>query len=356
MLDIMKEETLQKVLNKMQMQNAYLAAIAGAEPGTVRIGSLKDIAEIVKAGLAKKIFAVGDQIICPWTDIVSGKTYDFVWDIVHMGDVELESGKTVPGMYLQSHYATLSSIQFDHPENEPATEETAQEGLYYYGYDGSTYTYLSTLTTGDIIPYSDYTAIYHSEIKDTSANICRYGYNRWSHSAYRQYLNSTAGVNEWWSPQHAGDVAPDQLKTVPGFLSGFDKEFLSVINPIKVTTALNTVTDSGLGQAEDTYDLMFLPGLEQLYIKPQLSGEGEYWDYWKMATGASEPQAAGGTYAERITYAIENKTSPQNVCLRSAYRGTAYHAWSVNSSGSVYNHYAYNAYRCAPACVICQSE
>ena len=81
--------------------------------------------------------------------------------------------------------------------------------------------------------------------------------------------------------------------------------------------------------------------------------EGEYWEYWKRATGAVSPQAQYGTYPERITYGIEAQTSAQNVRVRSAYRGNGCHTWNVGTSGYVGYYSAYYAWRCAPACVIC---
>ena len=72
----MKESTLQSIASNLQLQNALLAAIAGAEPGSIKIDSFAQVQELVSTGLAPKIFAVGDQLICPWTDIVTGKTYD----------------------------------------------------------------------------------------------------------------------------------------------------------------------------------------------------------------------------------------------------------------------------------------
>lgn len=129
---------------------------------------------------------------------------------------------------------------------------------------------------------------------------------------------------------------------------------MDVLGTIKVTTALNTATDTADGDTEVTYDKIFLPSLEQIYVVPQLKGvEGEYWEYWKRATGAVSPQAQYGTYPERITYGIEAQTSAQNVRLRSASRGIGCSTWYVSTSGGVSGNYAYNAWRCAPACVIC---
>lgn len=187
-----------------------------------------------------------------------------------------------------------------------------------------------------------------------------YGYNRWSQSAIRQWLNSDADVGEWWTPQNVFDRPPQQLATLRGFMAGLPSDFKAVLAPVKVTTALNTVTDSDIGTSEDTYDTFFLPSLEQEYIVPQLSNvEGAYWPYWKERLGLSEPQATGsaGANANHIRYAIESHTSAQNVTLRSAYRGFGCYRWYLSTTGYAYSYgYGYGlaatALRPAPACVI----
>ena len=120
-----------------------------------------------------------------------------------------------------------------------------------------------------------------------------------------------------------------------------------------MATALNTVTDAAVGDTEDTYDLFFLPSLEQMYINPQLAGEGEPWDYWKRASGMTQKMDRGGTYPQIRTFAIENHTSPQYVRLRSASRSGGNDTWYVYSSGNVGSYAAVDAIRCAPACAIC---
>ena len=168
-------------------------------------------------------------------------------------------------------------------------------------------------------------------------------------------LNSKKGVNEWWEAQHLGDMPPAELATKAGFMTGFGEDFLSIIKPIKVTTALNTVTDKDLGNTEDTYDTFFLPSLEQMYAKPQLAGaEGEYFEYWKSALGITSPASYHPSiYNEYIHYAINAKTTAQYVRLRSAYRNSSYGTWYVYTPGSLSTHTAYHAYRFAPVCVIC---
>ena len=89
-------------------------------------------------------------------------------------------------------------------------------------------------------------------------------------------------------------------------------------------------------------------------VVPQLSGaEGEYWAYWRRRLGVSAPVAQYGTYPNLITTAINAKTSPQYVRLRSARRGYSYYTWLVNTSGNVGGTGASYATRFSPVCVVC---
>ena len=182
-----------------------------------------------------------------------------------------------------------------------------------------------------------------------------YGWNRWKTSAIRQYLNSAAGTGSWWTAQDEWDIAPTELTTKQGFLSGWDDDFLEAIKTVKVTTYPNTVQDDTGGNTPDiTYDKVFLPSLEQMYCVPQKSGEGEYHEYWKRRSGATAPLAQYGTYPNMITYAVENHASAQYVRLRSARRGYAFFTWGVSSSGNVgyYYYVASYSFRFAPLVVL----
>ena len=349
-MDIMKESTLQNISDELQMQNALLAAIANAEPGSIKIESFKMIQELVQAGLAKKIFAIGDQIICSWTDKAANETYDWVWDIVHMSDVTLENGEVVPGMYLKSHYTTPFGIQFDHEENEKATESTFSADYSYYTKNPDGSYKLEEVVVGQTIPSDK--EYFHSSIKDSTGNICRYGYNRWGHSGIRQWLNSDKDKGAWWTAQHLGDVAPNELNTKAGFLSGFEQDFLSVIKKVKIRTHLNGVTDKSIGTDEETVDLMFLPSKEQLYGSTE-SGvyNDEAFAYYKKTTGFDKPK--NDVCDARIHYKIDVKSSAQYTRLRSPFRGSCYNAWLANPTGNLYSNYAGYAYVCSPVCVIC---
>ena len=229
--------------------------------------------------------------------------------------------------------------------------------IYTYARDGIT-KIESGLATGDsttgvslgVLGYSN--ALSDGDYLLRNMHEVAYGYNRYSYSAIRQYLNSSAPLGAWWKPCDMFDIAPDQLSTIAGFLSGCSESFIQVIKPVGVKTYLNTVQDSEIGEYETVYDKVFLPSLEEIYITPQKVGEGDGHEYWKRASGRTEPFAQYGTYPELIHYAVENHTSAQYVRLRSANRGYSLYTWYVYASGYVSYHSASNAIRFSPLVVL----
>ena len=398
------------IVEGLARQNLLLAQMVTPGSATPE-AELNEIHAIVQSGEAPNVFREGDQLMLNWSD----GTNDYVlpWDIVHFGNVELQDGETRPGMFLQSHYA-MQGVQFSASQAIKKVSEATAAGTFHFtigtnwgthcvkdkvyqftttqqipaggqiviGSNSSFYTWGApdvspsnwrvytfasassttpietlTLTEGsggtDLGTLSSSTKFGAAGL--TNLQSAAYGYNRWSHSANRQYYNSRAAKNAWWTAQHDCDRPPEQLGTVRGFAAGFDEAFLNIIKPIKVVTALNTVTDDGIGTSEVTYDTFFLPALEQEYIAPQWSGEGTYWEYWKERLGLSNPQdqGSGGANANHIRYAFDAKTSAQYCRLRSARRGYAYNTWIVYTSGYASTNYAPNANRGCPACVIC---
>ena len=376
--------------------------------------SWREIQEVVRQGRAQDYFNIGDQLEVKWT---KGTTeYTLPFDVVSFDDV-IKEGETdpSPGMWLESHYA-MDGVQFDASEAIYVTDVALPAGTYNFtigtnwgsncvagkvyqftttkeipaggqvmvGKDNDWYTWgapdvdpanwrvhtfaSSAATTPldsnlELSEGSDGTALgsIASNTKYSQSGVnnlqrAGYGYNRWAMSAMRQYLNSADAKNVWWTPKNPFDRAPQQLATLDGFLSGFDNEFLQAIGKIKVTTALNTISDTDIGASEDTYDKFFLASLEQEYIVPQAAGvEGAYWPYWKDRLELDSPQAqsGAGTNTNHIRYAYDAKSSAQSCRLRSAYRGYAHGTWGVGASGNASNNYAASAYRGCPACVIC---
>lgn len=414
---VITDLTGQQIVEGIARQNLLLARMVPDSSATPH-ATLAEIHAIVQAGEAANVFKVGDQIMVKYND--GANDYVLPWDIVHFGNAELEDGEVLPAMYIQSHYAmqavqfdqnegfyivpsgglpagtyyftmgnswgsnvvsgksymfttTESYAEGDIwqlgratsevsglPDNAPSTWRVRTykaSGSVVAGLastpteilelsEGTTGTFLGTLSSSTKYGTSGLNNMQRSA----------YGYNRWSQSAMRQFLNSSADAGGWFTPQNPYDRRPDQFATMRGFTAGFEQEFLNILKPVKVVTALNTVSDSDIGTSETTYDTFFPASLEQEYCVPQLANvEGEYWEYWKQKLGVNTPQASGSANVNprHIRYGYNAQGTAQYCQLRSASRGVAYSTWYVYSTGYVNSYGAFYACRCAPACVIC---
>ena len=363
-------------------------------------GKWTELVSIVQSGKANDYFNYGDQIIEDWVDIDNNnKAYQNSWDVAKFDDsMEAEDGSTFKGMYLKMHYAMLKSVQFSHQRAFYAAVDGLTAGTYNVSFgadwgnakNGKTYQFTLSQSvevggrlsgfygmpdtqpsgwkvysygadgktlkeTVNVIEGSEGTSLgtLQLNVRDGNLNSMQetgYGCNDWEISAMRQYLNSRAGKGAWWQPQDKWDIAPDQLNTISGFLSGVSDDFYNAMRAVKVTTFKNNPTYSGASSV--TYDKVFLPSLEEMYVNPQKTGEGTYYPLIKATCGLNAPMAQYGTYPKIITYALENHSSAQYVRLRSANVGGACSPWFVNSSGHVSNDTASNAFRACPVCVI----
>ena len=364
----------------------------------------ESLAEFANTGLFGEAYGIGDQFIDTWKDAATNQEYTYPMQLNHIGNVELQDGETLENRpFLQAHYAHPFGVQFSHQRAFLKCPEGLAAGTYYvtiesawgsnvtagmvvcftlanavpaggrvagmygapdqaksnwriYSYSADGKTILETVTPTFTASGTDLGTI-KATVRNGNLNSMQetaYGWNRWNTSAIRQYLNSDKGIGAWWTAQDEWDIAPDQLTTKAGFLSGCSEEFINAIKAVKVVTYPNTVNDDPQGNTPDiTYDKVFLPSLEQMYCNPQKAGEGEYHEYWKRRTGRTTPCAQYGTYPELIHYAVENHTSPQSVRLRSANRGHANYTWFVYSSGYVgYGCTASGAYRFSPLVVL----
>lgn len=367
----------------------------------------REIAAAVRTELAPDMFTIGDEFTNVWADTAANKTYDNPLRVNHFENVELEDGSTIPGMWLQTHYAHAFGVQFSHQQAFYVSEEGMEAGTYCVLFDYNwgnngyvnkgdywNFTLTKDVPTGgklagfyaapDQAPANWKVYVYDSDARTILETVtvssgqsgtllgtmtaygddalnglqqAAYGNNRWATSALRQYLNSDQPKGLWWTPQNKWDIAPDQLSAKDGYLCGLDSELLEVLRPVKITTYCNTVTQEGKAQVQDiTYDKVILPSLEQMYVNPQIAGEGEVHAYYRQLNGTETKYQQYQTYEELKTYAVENHTSAQHVRLRSANRGNAYNTWNVNSSGNVNNNNASNANRFAPIVLFYRSH
>lgn len=398
-LDLLKDETGQDIVQAINKQNLLLQVLASDKVQSIDLQTFKKMS---REGTLSQIFNVGDQIFMEWTDKSTNTTYNVPLNIVHFGDAELENGEVVHGTYLQWHYTTPVSMCFDEYEAFYVAEEELPAGTYNirigdnWGNNckaGDVYSFtltkplpiggqlsgfyripdITNINELKVYSYADNTKLDPIETvsvvkAEEGTNIgtlvsagndlnslhrVGYGYGRYSQSAIRQWLNSDGDVNKWWKSMNKYDRPPKELSTMSGFLSGFNEEFLHLIEKIKITTALNTVIpDDKTAGYDVTYDKIWLPSLEQMYIKSQAPNEGEVFEYWKKASGRNSPCELWKTYPNLITYDIKNHKSAQAVRLRSAHRGNASNAWYVGSTGNIHYANATWTHRCEPVCFL----
>lgn len=369
--------------------NATIVVADGETP-------IEQAQSIVQSGKADLVYPIASQITDTWG------SYDAPWDVVN----HFDNGD----MVIQQHWATPNDMQFDAPEaiyyagssglaagtyhipigvaygsgwttdksiqftltaNMSADDQlfinfgtnadidpTASRAWQVFGkglttvkQSGTTSNGTSGTSLGTIGATNAYTP--NGQLNAISRAV--YGYGRWSQSAYRQYVNNYGTAGNWWTAQNPWDRPPSNHASISSWLYNTSEAFRSILQEYPVVTAINTVEGSTEAY-ETTYDKVFLPSLQEMYITPQLANvEGVDWQYYKdlaAEAGLSGRFAQFGTYAILKKYSISNHSSAVYVRLRSAYRGHAHTAWFVNSYGLVGNWHACTAYRACPACII----
>ena len=163
-----------------------------------------------------------------------------------------------------------------------------------------------------------------------------YGNNRWSVSNLRQWLNSDKKANEWYTPMHEYDAAPDYA-IQNGFLYNFSEEEKCLLVTHTNITA-RPCMDPGILPIDITEDTVWLPSWTEYFgsVNPGSNDkEGEQFKWFKTQ---------------------ENR-NPDNVFYypwtRSMDVGNLSSAYYVTSSGSDYGYsIAYYGHGVRPAIVI----
>lgn len=396
-----------RTVEALEKQNQILAMIAGKVSSQPQ--SYADIKRLIRAGVASSFLDVGDQITTDYA-AADGKTYSAPWDVKHIDDT---------GVYFGMHYAIPEDMQFDAPEAVYYAETELAAGTYHiavgaaYG-DGWKAGQNIQFTLAQAVPaggqvvidfgisnandptagraVKTYATIGAAEAiestttsngtggkelgtigvgntpQKTNGNLnaisrAVYGNGRYSESAIRQWLNSDAAANAWWTPKNNWDRPPRAADlNRAGFLTRLPADFVKILDYNDITIALNAA-EGFSSDRETVRDRIFLPSIENMYITPQLvDAESPAWDYYKaLAQEAGLP----GKFKQWQTYPIlrafnltsaNGSLSPVNVWLRSANRSTANGAWNVYSSGNANNGNACYALRSCPACKIRKSE
>ena len=390
-------ENLGALNHLISHQNAAIDLLASDKRAELA-SDVAEIAELVRNDELLEIMTYGDKMNLAWADGTTNYTEAF--NLCHIEDALLEDGETIKVADFESHFVLPFDTVFDAPEAIYASASDLAAGDYYFkivndSWGGNNNKYVSftlteTLTAGKQIRKKS--GAYNADISNCTLGIyengadltgaelaftvgttepasgtslgqtdgigdCNHwhcvvlGNNSWKLSAIRQFLNSTAAAAAWWTQQHKWDVKPAYADSKDGYLKGFESSLLEHMRVTKVVTARNTVFNNGatpLGGMDETYDRVFLASLEQMYLSPQVTGEGDYWEYYKRLLGRTSPASTGQTYARLIKYDLAAQTTARYRWLRSAYRGYAIYEWFVTTSGYVHGYYATYGFRLAP--------
>ena len=382
---------------------AMKAYFKTAQPDIDLTRSWEGFKALCQQGAVGRYFNVGDQLQCK-------KGSDtLTWDIVHIG--EREDGQNY--VILQMHDCWKRNIQFDAREaifkataeipvgtyhfttsvagitDTSWTDSTqsgwsktwqftttkvipkggvlcfanpkdwntdlSTEGVSSYATNDST-TPIETLTIAEGAGGTDLATlgtINHAQ------RIC-YGYNRYSQSNIRQWLNSKAEAGKWFTPQNDWD-RPNDTQSDKGFMNDIDQDFLAVVSKTQIITDINKISDNG--GHDTTYDYFFLPCIKNINGGDNfLSSPGsavqdiedtDVWDYYTKFRMDGKTGANPEADSNRIKYRMSNQSEACYWWERSPSPANAYHVRTVYPSGYCWwNFYAYGWRGVAPACRI----
>lgn len=295
------------------------------------------LGRLAASGYAPYMLEVGG-IINGTLTAEDGTTYDYPWIIVDFRDVELQSNAILHNVpILQAQYVYIKIQHFDGYERTVATEETAQEGYYYFN---QSYTPLN-LTTGSSIPYEDNTTIYKTMWN--AAEPIQNGNSRWMYSTARQWLNGNE--SGWWTKQYATDAA-GWYNSAKSFPSLMPSDMIANIRPVKTVTNVKTIYGGG---TDVTYDRFWLASLSEMNLAN--NAEGAPWEYYKQILNSETPVSSSGTYPAMIRYGFSNSTA-YTWWTRTIYSNNLW-VTTIGTSGKPGGNPAYtNSYHWLPCCAL----
>ena len=379
------EETFSE---KMDTQNRFLAALVTAQGGALKPTSWAEIQALVRAGLHKNVFAIGDQLVC------SKGEGTLTWDIIGIDHDTPSDSQFTHSLTLQTHDCLANSIVFDAPEALYYAENGLAAGTYNFTIQGSytpigstsktfqftltddvpvggqltfTWTYNTQASNAKITSFvsatstetieqvsvtegNSGTSLGTTDGNSTNLNFIeksRFGSNHYANSALRQYLNSSAAAGSVWTPQTVFDRPPTWASSTAGFMSDIDSDFLAVVGTTSKVTCLNTVADGG--GSITTTDKFFLLSRSEVYGGNENGAvnEGDPYAYYKDYSDLSE--AGIGNDTNRIKYRNQSATS---WLIRTPLSSGAGNIRTINTSGASNSTGSYSSSALCPACVI----
>ena len=361
-----------------------LKALSAEEMGSdvlLLANSWKKVQQIVRLGLAKTVFSIGDKLYCNRSGV------ELEWDVIGIDHDTPSDPRFTHSLTLQLHDCFPTTLQFDAPEAFYYCHSALEAGTHHFAANGTNYQFTVTgdgIAAGSqlILNFTDNTptSIFVSAtvggdfVKDTNGtdnltiavtagsggtplnadyinDIDRVnkGSNNYKESAIRQWLNKSKVAGPVWTAQNNFDRPPTWYtdNNTAGFMNGMDADFLAVLGNVTKVTA---VPDSNT--TDTTTETFFLLSKSEVYGGLE-NGVDEGAPYPYYANYSNLSSAGTGADSNRIKY--RNGTEPpttQSWRIRSTNSTDSAYIYSVDESGGVANSYAYNNRGVAPACCI----
>lgn len=369
-LNIMKEVSLQSVLDKTRQIAAYTEIIAEGSG----IDSWAAIKTFVRNGMGAAKFPVGTQFVTThsaWGDIT--------WDVMGHNIIKKPGDDNAPTMTLLAHYRDKDGVQFDSAEAMYYADALLPAGSYTFK-NGSTAYYFTLVNDvpagGQIVINSTPSTftVYGSVGSTTSVETgsvsttaisgatdlgtlgsgalnhwdrIRYGSNNYKESAIRQFLNSSEAAGHVWTPQTHFDRPPSWASNKAGFMAGLPADFLAVIGEVDVKCKTNRTYEApdSTTPKNTTYtvrDKFYLASQKEIFGSEDTPNDGS----------VLFPYYNGAAAVDRIKYRMDSHTTAGLWWMRTPYPSHASRVRLVYSGGTLNNYDAILAYGCVPACTI----
>jgi hypothetical protein len=338
----------------------------------VDVNDWASIQKAVRMGVAPNVLPVGTQLVANHS--VYG---DIVLDVVAHDHYESVDIKGTHTMTLMCH-DIITSIRFDEREAFYYAEEELPIGTYHfyvsptssnagcftldqplakggllfiygnydYSIDSSEILAYDTMSqtvprTYDITLGKEGTSLGTLGVELNQAQRVFYGSNNYKESAVRQFINSSVGAGNVWSPQTKYDFRPEWKDVLAGFGDGFSEDFLSKVGRVLVPCSANNTYESSdstvvKGQKYIVVDKFFLPSQTELFgTSTNIIEDGS----------ALLPFFKNASNADRIKY---SGAYPSRYWLRSAEYGNAISVGAVETTGSLIGRNANDSYGIVP--------